>query len=222
YSLGKLPYAHLVASENMQGYMLREKLSGMFLLQPETMPDAVYDICMDCWDPDPSERPTFRRLQVMLRDLFSEFRSVSVSDFASMNVRQDASNSGSDLSSKPSGFKSRLGKLGMGLGLGAVERSGNLVGGVKSKWKEWNTTGQSSSTLSAHSSLGLESSLSTSSNLAILGNDLTSKAEISPTDNMIYCGMRSAGSSEYSNSMLTSTLDMTEGGGSGYGKYRTV
>lgn len=78
-TLGKTPYKKMEENgENV--YMKYEELlnvlkNGVRLLNPEIeglaswCPRPLYQLMLDCWNADPKERPTFRRIRERLQEL---------------------------------------------------------------------------------------------------------------------------------------------------------
>ncbi|NXC49500.1 FRK kinase, partial [Penelope pileata] len=62
---GKMPYA------GMPGHQVVQMLDkGYRLPRPTTCPEALYELMLQCWSTEPSERPTFEALHCQLEDFF--------------------------------------------------------------------------------------------------------------------------------------------------------
>jgi hypothetical protein len=55
FSLGALPFAELSTND-----VITTVLSGQRLAKPESCPDSLYALMMECWKEDPEKRPSFK------------------------------------------------------------------------------------------------------------------------------------------------------------------
>ncbi len=65
YAYGMLPYPELKNSD------IFERLKTGYLMKcPEDCPAQVYDLMRHCWEWEPGDRPTFRKISIMLASMF--------------------------------------------------------------------------------------------------------------------------------------------------------